>query len=247
MKNTFRVAIVSDIHANALALDAVVKDVSAHAVDRVVMLGDLLTYGAEPKRTIDIICELAEIIPTQFVMGNHDILYFPFEGADSYFGKMPDWIKSSVNLTRAILARSSLDAIFAKLPWQTDIAIGGAFFAHANPFPFPDWRYLTTPELMQSASGQLSLHGYTQGFFGHSHRVAHYADAVGAPEIFTVRSVGQPRDASPRSGWSLLTLDDARFVVEDKTVSYDVALMLEGIDALKLPDSAKLQLKKFFI
>ena len=64
-----RVLILSDIHANIDALDAVLEETSADTFDRLLILGDLVGYGANPNEVVDRVFELS---PDVLIRGNHD-------------------------------------------------------------------------------------------------------------------------------------------------------------------------------
>lgn len=181
-------AVISDIHANARAMAAATALIRETGADQVVVLGDLLTYGVEPGPTLDLVEEQIAA-GADLVVGNHDQMYLDLaEGNTTYYERLPDWIRESIdfNFDRLEVQR------FRALPWQREVTHGNLFFAHANPFGFPDWTYLNHDAVVERAGEELARRGFGWGFFGHTHRPRIRATAVG-PTVANPGSIGQPR------------------------------------------------------
>jgi len=90
-----RVAVLGDIHANINALRAALKIVDGGGYDRLVMLGDLLTYGVDVVETLELVGERLVGGHTTLLRGNHDALYRDLLlGKYDYINQMPEWIGS---------------------------------------------------------------------------------------------------------------------------------------------------------
>ncbi len=83
-RHYMRLAIISDIHGNAVALKEVLDDIRARSVDEMVCLGDIVTLGAEPGEVLD----LLESVECRFVLGNHDEFIYDPSLMDGYI-KLP--------------------------------------------------------------------------------------------------------------------------------------------------------------
>jgi len=154
------IAVLSDIHANARALRAAFSAVESRDVGQVIILGDLFTYGCDPIE----VCDLIDSRPAlTLVAGNHDLLYGA--GNDLQYRTMPAYIRESVDWTREQLGSRRIETPMAECVFADDM-----LFAHANPFPFGDWTYMTTDESLIRAAEALSDLGVGIGVFGHTHR-----------------------------------------------------------------------------
>lgn len=236
------IGVVSDIHANALALDAALAELDAARVSHVVVLGDLLSYGVHVHETLARLERLARECATTFLVGNHDQLYFEMQrGERGYYEKMPAWIKESARATCAALdeARLRLADAFA---WRDEHVDAGAriLFSHANPFAPRDWTYLSSAESRARAARTLTERGMTAGVFGHTHR-AHDDGRVWNPG-----SVGQPRDHAKLSSAAVVRVGadgDASF--ETFTLDYDEGAHCAAIRDAALSEETKREILKF--
>jgi predicted phosphodiesterase len=228
-----KLAIVSDIHANLEALRAVSAEISAHAVDRIVCLGDLVGYNANPAECIAIIRRLDAIC----IAGNHDRAVtgqITTEGFSHTAARAVAW-------TRARLDTADLDYL-RRLPLTASIedqlvAVHGAL----HPETGCEIVRLETDELRRQSLAALIHHPSRARIcaFGHTHRLGIFelddgvvrecgGDQVplrdGAYYLINPGSVGQPRTADRRA--SFLILDTANQVVTVHRVDYDAAAAL---------------------
>lgn len=255
-----RVVVLSDIHGNLEALRVAAADARALAPDRFVLLGDLLSYGPAVEGILATCHELAAAVPTDWVLGNHEELYFDLERGDTgYFDRLADWVKASIAHTHADLDVAAL----AALPLVDRVEHEGVLFAHANPWG--DWRYLSAVADQAEAGATLQAQGHAAGVFGHTHRTRLYHHPVGTGGtdehpvsgqvardghegvlVANAGSVGQPR--SRRGGSSLLVVDIDRDTVRmtHRPVVYDVAAHVRQVRALPLPEAALDRLCGYF-
>ena len=197
-----RIAVFSDVHSNLQALNKFIDILSAEdnhkPIEEVVFLGDMLTYGPEPNEVIDNICDLKDHFSIRFLIGNHDQLYFDLQdGHSSYYSKLPDFIKESVDYT---LQR--LDCrLEMEFDWLESLELNDIFFAHANAKPFGDWSYVRSVDDAAAAALQVFKKGCVAGVFGHVHRLmderisipSEHASEINEVIILNFGSVGQPR------------------------------------------------------
>jgi diadenosine tetraphosphatase ApaH/serine/threonine PP2A family protein phosphatase len=228
-------AIVSDIHGNLEALEAVLADVRAQRPDRIVCLGDFVGYGASPNECIERL--RPEIVGA--VIGNHDVaaigrLQLTYFNNDAAVAAR--W--TDVRLTAE--NRAYLEA----LPYT--FRLPDVLFVHASPEAPEEWRYVLSP-----ADAQYEMATYPEPlcFIGHSHypgafalegsRIRYTRDAEirlepGRRYLVNVGSVGQPRDGDPRAAYALH--DEAAGRVRHVRIDYDVAAAGERIRSAGLPD-----------
>ena len=127
MTETRRLAIFSDLHANAVAAELFAADVATRQPDELIFLGDALTYGCQPRETLQILEELQRKYPVRFVLGNHDWYYLA--GSDSVArNSLPSWIKESLSWTESRIPLAALK----NFPWVEEYACGSVLFRHAS-------------------------------------------------------------------------------------------------------------------
>ncbi|HBE73850.1 MAG TPA: hypothetical protein DDW31_07190 [candidate division Zixibacteria bacterium] len=221
-----RYAIISDIHSNREALDAVLDDIGRRGAERVVCLGDVVGYGAEPGACLAEVRKRTELI----VAGNHD--WGAVGKVDlNFFNRSA---RTAAEWTAGELTEP--ERIFlAQLPLT--LGQGGAegFTAvHSTPDHPQEWRYILS---IDEAEFQFERMAQPLCFVGHSHQpIAWQCHSGGRcsvvsreyllmePDrryIVNVGSVGQPRDGDPRACYAVY--DDQRREVVVHRVEYDVA------------------------
>jgi diadenosine tetraphosphatase ApaH/serine/threonine PP2A family protein phosphatase len=229
-----RVAVISDIHANLHALDAVLAAIDAEAPDEVWCLGDLVGYGPRPNECCAIVRERADIC----LVGNHDLGVVGAVSLDDFAGDA----HAAATWTRTRLDQESADFL-AGLEARA-VAEGVELF-HGSPVD-PVWHYVLDSEAASSAfaasTGPLLL-------VGHSHFALMIdADLAGgrAPDgtgvdlsmsrwLLNPGSVGQPRDGDPRAAWLLLDLE-ARFA-SFRRVAYPIERTQSEMREAGLPEA----------
>ncbi len=228
-----RLGVISDIHGNATALEAVLASLAERAVERIVCLGDVVGYGAEP----DLCVRLVRASCAACIAGNHDravidtrsLAWFNADAAEALL-----W-------TARALPAESRDWL-AELP-TTDV-VEGVLLCHGAPSN-PD-RYLFD---CCTAEAEFRAFAERVALFGHTHLPALYAREEAGGEVVhrvpaetegatldlapTARlllnpgSVGQPRDRDPRAAALILDLDAhrAEFVRAEYDIAHAQALM----------------------
>ena len=230
-----RVAVVSDIHGNLHALEAVVSAVDALEPDELWCLGDLVGYGPRPNECCRAIRERASVC----LAGNHDLGVL---GAID-LAEFSDEAAAAAYWTRSILdeeARSFLAGLRPSGKAQ------GLELYHASPLD-PVWEYVLTEEAARAA---LDATEAPAVLVGHSHvalaLTPENGDIAGglAPDgasaefgerrfLLNPGSVGQPRDGDPRAAFLVLDLDARR--AEFHRVDYPIAQTQREIADAGLP------------
>lgn len=215
-----RLAVLSDIHANLAALEAVRDDLPA--VDEVWVLGDIVGYGPQPNEVIAALQEMG----ARSVLGNHDGAAIGTVDT-SWFN--PDAARA-IEWTSEVADENSR-AYLATLP---EVRVEGELTAvHGSPRD-PIWEYIVgsgvAAENLPAFATRVCLHGHThvpvvyQADDGH---VGLVAATPGAPvsiaagrALVNPGSVGQPRDGNPAA--SYLVLDTDAGEVQFRRVAYDI-------------------------
>ena len=202
-----RAAVISDVHANYHALEAVLGQIDGADVDAVWCLGDTVGYGPRPNDCCEIVQERAE----HCLVGNHDLVVL----GELTVSDFNDEAAAAALWTSQVLTPSSRAFLERLAPVA---ALDGVDLFHASARD-PIWEYVLTEE---AARATLELSDAPLVLVGHSHVALALTfdgdEVVGglAPEGFEVEldgrwllnpgSVGQPRDGDPRAAWLLLDL-----------------------------------------
>jgi diadenosine tetraphosphatase ApaH/serine/threonine PP2A family protein phosphatase len=229
-----RYAILSDIHGNLEALDAVLAHAAPRA-DAVLVLGDVVGYGADPVACLEGVSERAQAV----VAGNHE------HGVAGLLD--PAWFndraRAALEWTRRTLDRDHHAWLRTR---PLILEVDDATLVHASPDRPADWDYLVTANDGYEVFGAFATR---LCFVGHSHRAgawsigssgrAHEPRAeqveldAGRRYVINVGSVGQPRDGDPRACYALWHVDDRRVTIE--RVPYDLATARDKILRAGLP------------
>jgi diadenosine tetraphosphatase ApaH/serine/threonine PP2A family protein phosphatase len=228
-----RLAVLSDIHANVVALDAVFADLETlPPVDQVWACGDIVGYGPQPN---EVIARLRER-DARAVMGNHDGAAVGVVDV-AWFN---DAAAAAIRWTAEVLETGARDYLAALPERRVDADLTAV---HGSPRD-PIWEYVTSPAV---AASNMSAFATRICLFGHTHYPIVYAqtddgvrETVGVADgpmplpgervMLNPGSVGQPRDGNPAS--SYLVVDLAAATLEFRRVAYDIertqALMREA-------------------
>ncbi|MDW5593115.1 metallophosphoesterase family protein [Conexibacter stalactiti] len=233
-----RVAVVSDIHGNRQALEAVLDAVEAVTADELWCLGDLVGYGADPDACVALIRRYA----TVSLAGNHDLAVrgdIPLDEFSAGAALAARW-------TQETIAADALDYLRGLESQKLDEAVG---LYHASPRD-PVWEYVLSPLQAELCFDVLR---HRVACIGHSHVALSYTRGAGRAATGEKRldgdlldladgewllnpgSVGQPRDGDPRAGWLLLDTD--AWTAAFHRTEYDVAAAAAAIRRERLPDS----------
>ncbi|MFB6360987.1 MAG: metallophosphoesterase [Halobacteriales archaeon] len=207
------VGVISDVHGNRVALDAVLDDLPD--VDTLICAGDVVGYNPWPAACIDRLVELE--VPT--VMGNHDRMLVT--GSNFRGNRMA---RAGIELANEQLSADQA-AWLADLPNERLLFDERLQLVHGHPDDPDHYTYPKefSPDLLDD-SPVLVL--------GHTHIQSYQETDRGL--ILNPGSVGQPRDGDPRAAYAVLDLEGLS--VELHRVPYDIDAVREAIDAAGLPD-----------
>ncbi len=207
-----QLGVISDIHSNKVAFEAVLDDMPA--VDAYACAGDVVGYGPWPAECLELVRDLDA--PT--VMGNHDRAVAT--GSSFSFNSMA---AAGAEYSRERLSEEQVDWLY-DLPTERREFDGRVKIVHGHPDD-PD-RY-TYPSLFTSDL----LDEEDVLVMGHTHVQAHEIFDEGI--VMNPGSVGQPRDQDPRAAYAILDLD--AMTVEEHRVEYDIAAVEEAVTDAGLP------------
>jgi predicted phosphodiesterase len=236
-----RYLVLSDIHANIDALDAVLHAAESEGYDRVLVLGDLVGYGAEPNLVIE---RVRALTPLAVIRGNHDKVAAGLESAEGF----NPTAQRAATWTRDALTEENREYLRALQPGP--LAIDAmTLLCHGSPVDEDTYIFgeADVVEALTASSRPVCL-------FGHTHlpmAAALTADRAlelifhGPRERQSVRfqegwrylvnpgSVGQPRDGDPRAAYAVM--DTEAREIEISRVAYPVQQASDRIVAAGLP------------
>ena len=227
-------AILSDLHGNLEALEAVLADLDRVKPASVVCLGDFVGYGASPNECIERLKPRLE----EAVIGNHDLAAIgklALRGFDEDAAAAARWTGAALTPGN----RAWLESLPYDRTWR------GARLVHATPRAPAAWRYV-----LSVRDALVEFGGFEERvcFIGHSHFPCAFdweeGDAIflrsdeitiepGHRYLVTVGSVGQPRDGDPRACYALY--DERAGVIRNMRLEYDVDGAMRRILAAGLP------------
>jgi putative phosphoesterase len=226
-----RIAVLSDIHGNLTAFEAVQKDIRQTAPDLVLHGGDLADSGSSPTEIVDRMRDLG----WQGVLGNTDEMLVTPEALEDFAGQSSApaalWvtIREIASATRSALGDERLAWLrtLPRIHHQQDFAL-----VHAEPQSC--WR---VPASTANDAELEAVYGALDRpivIFGHTH-VPSIRSIAGRPQLLiNSGSVGLPHDGDPRA--SYLVLDDGRPTI--RRVEYDLAKELKALSSSHLPGAA---------
>lgn len=239
-------AIISDIHGNIDALEAVLTDIEDWPVRGILCLGDIVGYGPEPAACVQRIMESCVLT----VSGNHEaMLFLAGQSPAVEFG-------ASVGEPIAMALRQLNDE---QMTWIGDLPVSADLpqvtLSHSSLHEPQQFHYIHSTE---EAKAHFAARKSSVSFQGHTHVPVIWESKNNQISCFTtaenlvrlaetsryainVGSVGQPRDGDPRAGYALY--DDDSHLLLHRRVEYNIARAQSRFKKAKLPERNSTRLK----
>jgi len=238
-----RILVISDIHANYTALEAVLLD--AGNVDETWCLGDLVGYGPDPNAVVE---QVREIPNLTCILGNHDMAAIGKIPLEAFNGDA----RRSLEYHERVLTADNMDYL-RSLPYNLKVR-GQASIVHGSPRDSV-WEYI-----LNTLSARLNFDHFTTPwcFVGHSHLQCMFQldpktdrvnlDPIRAGEEVQLRprailnpgSVGQPRDRDPRAAYAIYDTD--RYIWEPRRAVYNIPEVQQRIREANLPEKQAIRI-----
>jgi diadenosine tetraphosphatase ApaH/serine/threonine PP2A family protein phosphatase len=240
-----RLAILSDVHSNLPALEAVLEDVGRSGADELWCLGDVVGYGAQPDACARLVSEHCSLC----LVGNHDLAVL----GELDISAFSPAAAAAVEWTRANCEPETMEFLRGLEPSETSREVA---LYHASPRD-PVWEYVLWPE---QAAECIAVQAARVSLVGHSHVALFFVTPDGVVEgsrrvedsvrgaqasagttldlsqgrwLINPGGAGQPRDGDPRAAW--LELDTESWTATYRRVGYDIDRAAEAIEANDLP------------
>jgi diadenosine tetraphosphatase ApaH/serine/threonine PP2A family protein phosphatase len=236
-----RYLVISDIHGNLEAFDTVIAEARQIGYDKVLLLGDLVGYGADPNA----ICERVRgLKPDALIRGNHDKVGSGLESAEGFNAVA----RNAIRWTYETLSSENREWL-AGLPAGPMIVDDTIEICHGTPFDEDAYVFddLDALRAMHAARRPLCLFGHTHVQVGHylsrdqfglatadDHRPLGIPMEDGNRYLVNPGSVGQPRDGDPRAGFGIVDIDAREMTIH--RVEYPISKAQARILEEGLPD-----------
>ena len=238
-----RILVISDIHANFIALETVLAD--AGAVDETWCLGDLVGYGPDPNEVVERVRGLPNLT---CLLGNHDVAAIGKIPLESFNGDA----RRALEYHEKVLTKENMDVLLS-LPSNLTVK-GDASLVHGSPRDSV-WEYI-----LNALSARLNFGHFTTPWcmVGHSHLQCMFRlhpendrvtlESLKVNEAMTLKprlimnpgSVGQPRDRDPRAAYAIYDAEEKKW--EPRRVKYDIPAVQKRIREVKLPEKHAVRL-----
>lgn len=230
-----RIALISDIHGNAVALEAVTREIDRAGVDQIVCLGDVATLGPRPGPVIEMLRELG----CPCVLGNHDAFLLDPGLAEAYT-EAPE-IVEAVRWCRAQLSEEQLDHLRSFMPViELPDAGSGLLCFHGSPRSHTDdLLATTTPEELDRMLGGHDAavmacgHTHIQMLRQHRGTLIVNPGSVGFP--FKEHVGGRPPELLPHAEYAVIETSGGALGVDLRRVSLEIDALREAAAACDSP------------
>ena len=212
-----RLGVLSDIHANADALAAVLAQARQCGVERLLFLGDLIGYYYRPLEVL----ELLEEWPLQMIQGNHERMLAAAAKTPDEAERIQERYGSGI--TEALLQLTAEQvAMFAALPARKEVVIEGVriLLCHGSPWNPDEYIYPDAPGRVLERCAE---EGQDFILMGHTHW--QFTCDVGGNTVINPGSVGQARDEGGLAKWAIVSLPEKEFTLQQ--TAYDPSRLAE--------------------
>jgi putative phosphoesterase len=213
-----RTAIISDVHANLPALNAVLAEIDGMGINHIISAGDVVGYYPFPNQVIQIFRERSVV----GIAGNHDrtVIRSQVSTMNHVAGEAARWTAKELS--------DKSKAYLASLPPRMHVTIGGKLIGLYHGSPRDDVEYVfegdADPELLRMSGTRLLIMGHTHVPFIHRSKEG---------TIVNPGSVGQPRDGDPRA--CFMVYDSTKDDFSIRRTEYDIESVVKAVERAGLP------------
>lgn len=220
-----RIGLISDIHGNLSALEAILSVLDKEEPDYWLCMGDIVGYGPEPKECLDLIIDRNMLS----VLGNHDAGVIGKVSLNHF--RNPN--RKLIELTRTLITKEQMEWL-NQLPLTLKNEKDSWFAVHASPNSPEKWEYLESAFVVREILKEME---YNFCFVGHTHKPVLVSDIIGINRLqngnkFLINpgSVGQPRDSIQKASCGLI--DTVNYEYKNIRINYDTESVLYKLESL---------------
>jgi putative phosphoesterase len=226
-----KIAFISDIHGNAIALEAVLEDLHKKKVDQIYVLGDLCYRGPEPKRAL----ELIRSLQAEVIKGNAD--EWVVRGVQK--GEVPDQALDIMNQEREWTV-SQLDPsdieYLKQLPTEKHIQVNGfsihAF--HATPDSLFD---IVLPHAEDEVIQTKFMSSSESDMYVYAHIHKPYIRYINGKVVINIGSVGLPFDGVPKASYAIVEIEEGNVRTSIERVHVEIEKVAERYKEVNYPNA----------
>lgn len=215
-----KIAVISDIHGNMQALDAVLSDIKKENCSKIFCLGDIAMAGPEPAKTIQKIIELQESEDFEIIQGNTDEMIANCDNQMIHLLEENNPIMAHALENDVFVIPEELKNFLRNLPKQKELEIEGTkiLLVHGSPRKnneniFPDLKIEEVENMISGTDADII-------FCGHTHMPCGYQTNT-KQTVVNTGSVGRPFSEEPKSCYAVLEINNKEFSVKHNFVDYD--------------------------
>lgn len=233
---TIRLAIISDIHGNILALDEVLKDISTKKIDQTYCLGDLIDFAPWNNEVVTRIRNLK--IPC--LQGNHDervSLDLPILSLSHQSGEERAMRILAIEHSKATISKKNKEWM-SKLPHNIELGfkigkkIKKILLVHASLKSNDEYIHESDPK--EDFIKELSLKGIDVVIMGHTH--LSYIQKTNGVTLINCGSVGRTKEKDRRASYAIVTISDDRIDAEIIKIKYPIKKVAKAIFESEIPN-----------
>lgn len=215
-----KIAVISDIHGNMQALEAVLSDIKKENCSKIFCLGDIAMAGPEPVKTIQKIIELQESEDFEIIQGNTDEMIANCDNQMIHLLEENNPIMAHALENDVFVIPEELKNFLRNLPKQKELEIEGTkiLLVHGSPRKnneniFPDLKIEEVENMISGTDADII-------FCGHTHMPCGYQTNT-KQTVVNTGSVGRPFSEEPKSCYAVLEINNKEFSVKHNFVDYD--------------------------
>lgn len=216
-----KIAVISDIHGNIQALDAVLKNIEQENCEKIFCLGDLAMAGPQPFETIKKIRQLQKEKDVTIIQGNTDEMIANCNNQILHMLAENNPIMGKALESDITLVTEEQKNYLRNLPKQAELEIEGLkiLLVHGSPRKnneniFPDLKIEEVEEMIQDTDADII-------FCGHTHMPCGYQTNT-KQTVVNTGSVGRPFSEEPKACYAIIEINNKEFSVKHNLISYDV-------------------------
>ncbi len=233
-----KIALISDIHGNLIALQETLKDIENRKIDTMYCLGDLVGYGPFPNEVIDLIKE--KNIPT--IQGNYDEKVTKYQLTGEIETKDIDELNLKEKILKWTYNNISKENIkwLSQLPAKLEFEIEDKkiLLVHGSPRRNNEYLYEDSTELEEIAS----MIDVDIMVCGHTHLAYHKVDCN--VDLINAGSIGRPKHGSPNITYMILNIVNSKVDTELVELKYDYEIVAQAIERSSLPNEIANKIRK---
>lgn len=225
-----KLAFISDIHGNAIALDAVLKDIKEKNIDKVFVLGDICYRGPEPQRALDLVREL----DCEVIKGNAD--EWVVRGVQK--GEVPDHAFELMNKERDwIVSHLSDESVeyLRELPSQLNFEVEGVRIHAFHATPDSLFDLVPSDASDERVLENLVTEEADLYIYAHIHKP--YIRFINGKCIINIGSVGLPFDGVSMASYCIVEINKGKIQTSNIRVSYDVQKVVDQYNNVEYPNA----------